>query len=240
MSSDGYLQEYQKAHDVNLYAGIGGRIRRWLDDKAKLDGQRDRHALFLPRVLDLFGLTLDKSITVLEIGAGSGWAISYSHPNVKYIAVDRGSYYKNELEARDVLFYESEVGKENLPIEDDSIDLVILNHLIEHIEQSDYLVQELLRVLRPNPCSAVYIRTPNIARVKWSFWNDYTHVKPFTMDALEHLMIVFGFKREFMMFSDSPRISLDILTAGRWRNLLFGKLLGGKEIEAGFCTGDRG
>ena len=42
------------------------------------------------------------------------------------------------------------------------------------------------------------------------------------------------FERRFMLDSEHPRIILDTLINGRWRELLFSKLLGGKEIEAGY------
>lgn len=232
MSGDDYLAEYRRAGSVDLSGGIGGWLRRQLDRKAVACGQRDRHALFMPRVFELTGLSLTRSATVLEIGCGSGWAISYRHPHVRYIAVDRGSLYRTELEERGVEFHESDAASVPLPISDGSVDLIVLNHLIEHIAESEFFVRQLRRVLRRG--GVVYIRTPNLARVKWGFWDDYTHVKPFTPRALDHLMRTVGFERRFMLDSDHPRIFLDTLTDGRWRGALFNSLLGGKEIEAGY------
>lgn len=232
MSGDDYLAEYQRSGSVDLSRGVGGRLRRWLDRKAVAGGQRDRHALFLPRVIELAGLSLNHSLTVLEVGCGSGWAISYSHENIHYIAVDRGSLYRAELEGRGVEFHEADVGSVPLPINDGLVDLVVLNHLIEHIVDCDFFVRQLRRVLRPG--GIVYIRTPNLMRVKWRFWDDYTHVKPFTPRTLDHLMRTVGFKRRFILDSDHPRMMLDALTSGRLRGVLFGGLFGGNEIEAGY------
>ena len=232
MSGDDYLAEYQRAGSINLTGGIGGRLRAWLDRKAVSSGQHDRHALFLPRVFELTGMSLSSPQTVLEIGCGSGWAISYRHQQVHYIAVDRGSLYRAELERRGVEFHESDVATAPLPIRDGSVDLIILNHLIEHIAECEFFVRQLRRVLRPG--GSVYIRTPNLTRVKWSFWDDYTHVKPFNPRALDQLMRTVGFERRFMLDSDHARIILDTLTNGRFRRLLFSSLLGGKEIEASY------
>ena len=232
MNGNDYLAEYQRAESVILTEGVGGWFRRRLDKKAGAEGQSGRHALFLPRVFELTGITLAKPVTVLEIGGGSGWAISYNHPNVRYIAVDRGSLYRDDLEARQVEFHEADVGTTALPVSDDSIHLIILNHIIEHIEECEFFVRQLQRVLRPG--GAVYIRTPNLARVKWSFWDDYTHVKPYTPQALDHLMRTIGFDQFFMLDSDHPRIMIDTLTNGRLRWLLFRSFFGGKEIEAGY------
>jgi SAM-dependent methyltransferase len=232
MSGDDYLAEYQRANAVDLSGGIGGWLRSRLDRLAASLGQRNRHALFLPRALELSGLTLVKPLTILEVGCGSGWAISYRHPQVRYVAVDRGSVYRTELEGRGVEFHEKDVTVDPLPVANGSVDLVILNHLIEHIAEYEFFMWQLRRILRPG--GIVYIRTPNLERVKWGFWDDYTHVKPYTLRALDQLMSATNFERRFMLYSDHPRISLDILTEGRWRGLLFSRLLGGKEIEAGY------
>lgn len=232
MSGDDYLAEYRRAGSIDLSGGIGGWLRRKLDRKANAIGQHDRHALFMPRVFELAGISPNAPKTVLEIGCGSGWAISYRHPLVRYIAVDRGSLYRNELEEQGVEFHAADVASEPLPINDGQVDLIILNHLIEHIAECEFFVRQLRRVLCPG--GVVYIRTPNLECVKWSFWDDYTHVKPFTPRALDHLMRTVGFERRFMLDSDHARIFLDTLTNGFWRRVLFSKLFGGKEIEAGY------
>lgn len=232
MSGNDYLAEYQRINSVPLSRGVKGRLRGLLDRKARRDGQDDRHGLFMPRVLALSGLSLAQPITVLEIGCGNGWAISYRHPSIQYIAMDRGSLLKPELEKRGIAFHEVDVARETLPVDSGSVDLVMLNHLIEHIDESEHLLRELRRVLRPR--GIVYIRTPNVLRVKFGFWDDFTHVKPFTPSGLDQLMHAFRFRRKFLLYSDHGRINLDFLTEGRLRRLLFCKLLGGKEIEAGY------
>jgi hypothetical protein len=49
-----------------------------------------------------------------------------------------------------------------------------------------------------------------------------------------------GFEARHVLHSDHPRINLDILTGGRWRGLLMGRLFGGREIEALFVKRDGG
>jgi len=227
-----YLADYRRTGSNDLSRGIGGWLRRRLDRKAIACGQRDRHALFLPRVFELTEISPKEPTVVLEVGCGSGWAISYSHPLVRYIAVDRGSLYRDQLETEGVEFHDSDVAIKPLPINDSQVDLIIINHLIEHISDCEFFVKQIRRVLRPG--GFVYIRTPNLECVKWNFWDDYTHVKPFTPRSLDHLMRTLGFERRFMLDSDHPRIILDTLTNGAWRQILFSKLIRGKEIEAGY------
>jgi SAM-dependent methyltransferase len=232
MSGNRYLAEFQRSNSIDLTRGIGGWLRRILDDRARKEDQVDRHALFLPRVLQLMDIKPLRQMTALEVGCASGWAISFRHHNIRYVAVDRGEVYRNELERRGVEFHEVDVETMSLPVETASIDLVILNHLIEHVVNCEFFIQELRRVIRPG--GGLYIRTPNVERVKWGFFDDYTHVRPFTVNSLDQLMSAFGFGRKFLLHSDHPRIIIDLLIGGRFRNLLFSKFFGGKEIEAGY------
>jgi SAM-dependent methyltransferase len=232
MNGDNYLTDYQRGDRSHFDGGWMGWARRYLDGKAVAVGQPDRHALFMPRVLQLMGMTVEKQITVLEIGCGNGWAISYRHPSIHYIAVDRGSVFLANLEERGIEFHQHDVSSNPLPVADASVDLILLIHLIEHIPDSEAFMNDLRRVLRPG--GRIYIRTPNLTRVKWGFWDDFTHVRPFTPSSMDHLMRACGCKRRFMYASDHPRIMLDILTNGRMRNWAFSKYFGGKEIEAGY------
>ncbi|MDR1064505.1 MAG: class I SAM-dependent methyltransferase [Azoarcus sp.] len=236
IKSDNYLADYRESCDVDLSRGLSGYIRNRLDNMAVRKNQPDRHALFLPRVCNLFGLSLEKQLTVMEIGCGNGWAISYQSPKVKYIAIDRGSVFRTDLESRGIEFHEADVETTPLPIANQSVDLILLNHVIEHIANTDYLVGELRRALRSN--GYLYIRTPNLAKVGWSFWDDYTHVKPFTESSLDHLMRTHNFKKAFSFHSDHTRIMIDLLFQSCFRTFVFGKFGGGKEIEAGYSLLD--
>jgi SAM-dependent methyltransferase len=51
-----------------------------------------------------------------------------------------------------------------MPFADDTFDLVICNHVIEHVAAWEALAQELRRVVRPG--GLVYVATPNIYRPK--------------------------------------------------------------------------
>lgn len=227
-----YLEEYKSIYSKDLYRGPGGWFRRLLDDRAVRLGQADRHALFLKRALDLVGLDEAEMRTVLDIGTGNGGSISYVSPAVARYAIDRGDLYKEALEAQGIHFTVLDVEANRLPYEDNTFDLTILSHVIEHIANYDHVVSELRRVTKPG--RFVYLRTPDIQRVKQAFYDDYTHVKPYTAYALKHLMMAHGMEEVFLFHSDHPRINVDILTSGRWRKMLFGSLLGGAELEAAY------
>lgn len=231
MSNNAYLNEYKKHNSKNLMGGLLGMVRSYLDRVAISSGQKDRHALFFDRILKLLSVqNPSESIRVLEVGCGSGWAISYVHPSIKFIAIDLGDVYRNELEESGIEFHNIDASVDRLPLDSGSVKIVILNHLIEHMDRPEYLVGEIYRVLSDD--GFLYIRTPNIERVKFSFWDDYTHVRPFTVKGLGHLMGASGFKLLQLRYSDHPRIMFDILTKGIFRRFVFSKFAGGDEIEA--------
>jgi SAM-dependent methyltransferase len=79
---------------------------------------------------------------------------------------------------------------------DDSIDFVTMNAVIEHIHGPDHIFSEIKRVLKKN--GLVFIRTPNWLLDFKNFYNDPTHVKPYTPEGLKHTLELTGFKCIFL------------------------------------------
>ena len=235
--SRGYLEHYERTQAPASGHGPSGWLRRALDRRARALGQTDRHALFLRRVLELAGLAEERGeLRVLDVGCASGLALSYVAPALSAFGVDRDDHYAARLEALGIDFRVADVGAEPLPFEDGFFHLVMLNHIIEHVAEHDFLAAEIARVTEAG--GHAYVRTPDIKRVKGVFYDDYEHVKPYTPASLVDLMRAHGFEARRLMHSDHPRINLDILSGGRWRGLLMGRAFGGREIEALFVKRD--
>lgn len=100
---------------------------------------------------------------LLEVGCGSGVISStlakLGEPELSVIAVDVND---NRMVSEGYAFLKVE--GTTLPFEDGSFDIVVSNHVIEHVgERADQLhhLEEIRRVLRPGGC--VYLAVPN----KW-------------------------------------------------------------------------
>lgn len=120
---------------------------------------RHRKGLKIERLL---GLVPDKSRQrLLEVGCGSGGISHYfaSHPSIEF-----------EVDAVDVAdsrsitdgYHFQKVAGTELPFDDGTFDVVISNHVIEHVgEHEDQLhhLRELSRVLRPE--GICYLAVPN-------------------------------------------------------------------------------
>lgn len=74
-----------------------------------------------------------------------------------------------------------------MPINENSADEVLANHVLEHINNFIYLMHDIYRICRKN--AVVKIRTPFYS--SWGQFNDPTHVRfftPFTFDYFKKSM----------------------------------------------------
>jgi SAM-dependent methyltransferase len=84
---------------------------------------------------------------------------------------------------------------ESLPIATGAFDIVRLKEVLEHVQQPLSLAKEMRRALRPNGVFLAYVPT------QWSqlypfpanFYDDYTHVRPFSRVGLQRLLEDAGF-----------------------------------------------
>jgi predicted SAM-dependent methyltransferase len=87
-----------------------------------------------------------------------------------------------------------------LPFETNSIDEILLRHVIEHIKEHKQLLKECFRILKPN--EIITIVTPNYRGLgcrlalffgKDYFLQDYNHVRFFTDKMIKQEIIEAGF-----------------------------------------------
>lgn len=125
------------------------------------------------------GLNLDEINTVVDLGCGD-------------------KFLKKSLEAHNISYQGYDVNDlnlehESIPLEENSTDLVISLALIEHLRDPSNFLQETLRILKPG--SSLILSTPNWRYSKDVFYDDYTHVQPYTVKSLTNLL-------QDMMFSE--------------------------------------
>ncbi len=83
-----------------------------------------------------------------------------------------------------------------LPHNDASVDFVTLNAVIEHIKEPSHILKEIHRVLKKD--GFVFIRTPNWQMDYKNFYNDPTHVKPYSPITMKNTLELAGFKIVFL------------------------------------------
>ena len=126
----------------------------------------------------------NKSLKILDIGTGlcNFYPNNVKNSNNKYYDCDLSSEMKDILMKRGIIFIEADISIDKLNLNDNSFDLIICSHLIEHLDSSVNLLEEIERLLKIS--GIAFIKTPDIKFVKWNFFNDYTHRKPYTKSSL--------------------------------------------------------
>lgn len=82
---------------------------------------------------------------------------------------------------------------ETLPEQNNSVDMIICNSVIEHISNISNLFSEIYRVLKKD--GILIIVTPNFSYDYKNFYDDPTHVNPFTVNKLNEVLKLFNFTK---------------------------------------------
>lgn len=252
--SDGALQRGSRAFAENFsWKKFGDRLRSALAEPVlhAVDAGLQGHAVLdltsraakAKKIEALLGLVPGKSLRMLEVGTGSGGIAHYfgNHPvlDIEVDAVD-------VQDARRI--YEgyrfTRVDGTDLPFPDEHFDVVISNHVIEHV--GDAMAQarhvaELHRVLRRDGVG--YLAVPNrwmlvephyqLAFLSWwprRWRTPYLRLmrrgeaydcEPLTAGDTERLLIAAGFNSE-QMHSTALKLTLELdsLVGSPWKQML--------------------
>ena len=85
-----------------------------------------------------------------------------------------------------------DLSQEVIPLEDESADICLSMAFIEHILDPGNFLQECRRILKKN--GSLWLETPNINRARTKFWDDPTHIHPYTPESLRTVLKMNGFK----------------------------------------------
>lgn len=83
--------------------------------------------------------------------------------------------------------------KDKLPLDDNSIDHIITNSVIEHLYNPNIFLSEIKRTLKKD--GNLIIVTPNFRFSYDEFYDDPTHVKPYTENSLKKILEMFNFNQ---------------------------------------------
>ena len=91
---------------------------------------------------------------------------------------------------------EFNIEKDTLLQDNESVDFVTMNAVIEHIKDPSSILKEIKRVLKNE--GLLFIRTPNWQLDFKNFYNDPTHVKPYSPDTIKNTLKLAGFEVLFL------------------------------------------
>ena len=117
---------------------------------------------------------------VLDLGSGEGIFVEVCKDN------------KIDAYGLDAYLNGIDFEKDKIPFLDEQFDFIILTSLIEHIGNPQLLLNEIHRVLKKG--GLIIITTPNFKYSYSSFYDDPTHIKPYTKKSIEKILHLNNFE----------------------------------------------
>ncbi len=129
--------------------------------------------------------------TLLEIGCGRAeFLAGFARAGLLVSGVDMCPSALDHAEGLDIRL--CALGREPLPFADGTFDAVFSKSLLEHLPVPDDYMLEALRVLKPG--GLLVTMTPDWESCHQTFYDDLTHVKPYTVISLRRLYEIHGLK----------------------------------------------
>src|SRR3989344_5839871 len=141
---------------------------------------------------------------ILDVGCNSGTFTKQIYnvlPKSKIYGIDisQNAISYAEQKYKNISF--SVAWAEKLPFKENSFDLATCFEVLEHVDEPDKIIREMLRVLRKKGNMIIIVPTENLLfRMIWALWTifgpgsvwKHTHVQKFTKDSLDVLLRKFG------------------------------------------------
>jgi len=128
-----------------------------------------------------------KGSSLLDVGCSGGTHMKYFAQNgITCKGVDLRDENVKGFEVRGC-----NIETETIPFNDNIFDYVFSKSLAEHVHNTDNFFSNVLRVLKPG---GIFVcMTPDWKSQASHFWDDYTHIHPFTRKSLRNALTINGF-----------------------------------------------
>lgn len=127
---------------------------------------------------------------VLDVGSGKGnHLLAFSRSGLTPYGLDKRPECIHALDGFEIKACDIET--DPFPYDDEFFDFVYSKSVLEHVKNTDNFLSQAYRVLRPG-AMALFL-TPDWKSQSLHFWDDYTHVKPFTRKSLQDAMLINGY-----------------------------------------------
>jgi SAM-dependent methyltransferase len=140
--------------------------------------------------------------TLLDVGSGKGnHLVGFGRRGLHVFGLDKLKESVEVLAQFEIR--QCEVEREPFPFDTDSFDIVFSKSVIEHVANSDNFFAETKRVLKPG--GLAILMCPDWGTQCHMYYDDYTHVKPWTRKGLQNALKIHGFgKVESVLFRQLP------------------------------------
>jgi SAM-dependent methyltransferase len=147
---------------------------------------------------------MKKGMTLLEPGCGRGEHLRlFKNLGVDTYGLDISP--ESPLFAKDLNIKLCDLEKERLPYPDNYFDVIYSKSFLEHLKDPSKFLNEAYRVLKPD--GLLLSMVPDWESGYKKFYDDYTHVSPFTSISLKNIQLVAGFNTvEVYKFRQLPMV----------------------------------
>ena len=164
---------------------LHNKVSHWKNHNRNLMAEREFDTItYLLRIF--FGFELKRGCSILDLGSGD-------------------QFLKNEFEKREISYSSLDIKdldfeKDKFTFDDNKFDLVISLAVLEHLKNPDIFLSESRRVLKKE--SYLFLSTPNWKYSKNIFYDDVTHVKPYSPESLAEILSI----KKFMDIKIMPNL----------------------------------
>jgi len=156
---------------------------------------------YTPKLISyLYDRFMSSELTLLDVGCGNGTHINeFLKLGINAFGIDK----RKETESKRIKICDIE--RDRFPFESNTFDIIFSKSLIEHIGNPEHFLSESRRVLKDN--GLIIIMTPEWRSQLKHFWDDYTHVHPYTRKSLRDCLTINNFRNaECEIFYQLPFI----------------------------------
>lgn len=141
---------------------------------------------------------LNKNSSLIDLGCGDGSFLSCAKTfTQKIIGVDLNQKAVQICRQKNIKVFRKNALDTKLLSH--SFDIVRAQNILEHLLRPEKLILEAKRLLKPNGTLIIHVPT-NFSTFYpiTNFWDDYTHIRPFTKKGLHRLLADFNFEIVFL------------------------------------------
>lgn len=134
---------------------------------------------------------IKKESKILDNGCGRGDFIkAFYNYGLKCYGTDISDFSNEKI--KNIPISKVDLENEKLPFEDNFFDVVFSKSVIEHMRTPDNFIKECYRVLKPG--GRIILMTPDWKTTMYIFYDDFTHVQPYTVESVYDLLNMYEFK----------------------------------------------
>lgn len=130
---------------------------------------------------------IGKGSRLLDVGCGRGdFLYGFRNCGIDAIGIDGAA------SAGENMVGGIDLETDKLPFEDNSVDVIFTKSVLEHIHRPEKMLTECFRVLKPG--GRIIAMVPDWHTCMYIYYDDHTHVQPYTATGLRDCLRMYGFK----------------------------------------------